>query len=87
MFGYLTGLSLLVGAVVLSQKEPCPPQFIIGTTYNEIRDTVCPDIEKQATIASPDGIHVGYLCPSKQVMVIGNMQTGKMDGFFLYRPE
>lgn len=70
----------IVGA---AHRPDCPPHFDIGQNYHQIQQGVCPDIDSVASFRAPDSVHVGYYCPSKNVMVIGDMRNGKMDGFFL----
>lgn len=84
-----TGLLLLVGAVVLlaAHKPECPAEFRLGMTYKEIQQGPCPGIDSVASFRAEDGIHVGYLCKPRQTMAIGNMQTGKMDAFFLFEQQ
>lgn len=70
-------------AGLIAAQTACPPHFDIGQNYHEIQSGPCPDIDSVATFRAPDSVHVGYYCPSKNVMVIGDMRNGKMDGFFL----
>lgn len=74
---------ILVGA---AHRPDCPPHFDIGQSYHEVQQGPCPDIDSVASFRAPDSVHVAYYCKSKNVMVVGDMQTGKMDGFFLYAP-
>jgi hypothetical protein len=65
--------------------DPCPPKFEIGQSYHEIQQGPCPDIDSVASF-KPDSTHTVYLCKSQHIAVVGSMVTGKMEGFFLYRP-
>lgn len=83
-------LLLPLGALVIivaGHRQPdCSRLFQIGQTYKEIQAGPCPDIAAQASF-KVDSTHVAYYCPSKNVMVVGSIVTGKMEAFFLYRPE
>lgn len=79
--------AILAAALFVPRHDVCPPHFDIGQNYHEIQSGPCPDIDSVATFKAPDSVHVGYLCRSKNVMVIGDMRNGKMDAFFLYSGE
>lgn len=79
--------AILAAALFVPRADPCPPHFDIGQTYHEVQQGPCPDIDSVASFRAPDSVHVGYYCPSKRVMVIGDMRTGKMDAFFLYNSQ
>ena len=80
------GICLFVVIVTAATHivQPCPPVLEIGQTYAEIKQGPCPDIDSMAAFRAPDSVHVAYFCPSRHVMVIGDMRTGRMDAFFLY---
>lgn len=70
-------------ALIAAHKPDCPPHFDIGQTYHEVQQGPCPDIDSVASYRAEDSVHVIYLCRSRSIAVVGNMRTGKVDGFFL----
>jgi hypothetical protein len=75
-------LVALVGCSTAAAQNNCPPEFVIGQTYNEIKAGPCPDIARQAFMVL-DSTRIAYYCPSRNTAVVGSIVTGKMEGFFL----
>lgn len=81
---FFAAVALLSAAAFTGWHLDCPPVFEIGQSYHEVQTGPCPDIDSVATFITPDSTHSGYYCRSKNVMVVGDRRTAKVDGFFLW---